>query len=110
MKSSGVVRMVVLLLGALAFVFPFYYMVIGSLQTAPDPSIAGAFPQPGNLTVENYVAINDRINLGTGLLSSGIFTGGVLLCTVVFGVLAGYALSVLQWRGRGALFALALLV
>jgi multiple sugar transport system permease protein len=110
MKSSGVVRMVVLLLGALAFVFPFYYMVIGSLQTAPDPSIAGAFPQPGNLTVQNYVAIDDRINLGTGLLSSGIFTGGVLLCTVVFGVLAGYALSVLQWRGRGALFALALLV
>ena len=110
MKSRGVLRMVVLLLGALAFVFPFYYMVVGSLQTEPDPSVAGAFPQPGNLTVENYVAINERINLGTGLLSSGIFTGGVLLCTVVFGVLAGYALSVLEWRGRGALFALALLV
>jgi multiple sugar transport system permease protein len=102
--------MVVLLFGAVMFVFPFYYMVVGSLQTEPDPSVAGAFPQPGNLTVENYVAINERINLGTGLLSSGIFTGGVLLCTVVFGVLAGYALSVLQWRGRGALFALALLV
>ncbi len=110
MKSSGALRMVVLLIGAIAFVFPFYYMVVGSLQTAPDPSVAGAFPQPGNLTVQNYVAINDRIDLGTGLLSSGIFTGGVVLCTVVFGVLAGYALSVLQWRGRGTLFALALLV
>jgi multiple sugar transport system permease protein len=29
---------------------------------------------------------------------------------VVFGALAGYALAVLEWRGRGAVFALALLV
>ena len=43
-------------------------------------------------------------------MNSGIFTGGVLVCTVVFGVLVGYALAVLQWRGRGVTFALALLV
>ena len=45
-----------------------------------------------------------------GLVNSGIFTGGVLLCTAVFGVLVGYALSVLEWRGRAFTFALALLV
>ena len=101
---------VVLSLGALAFLFPFYYMVIGSLQTDVDTSVAGAFPDPANLTFDNYVAINDRIDLAQGLLNSGIFTGGVLLGTVVFGVLAGYALAVLQWRGRSATFALALLV
>jgi multiple sugar transport system permease protein len=101
---------VVLSLGALAFLFPFYYMVVGSLQTDVDPTIGGAFPEPGNLTLENYSAINDRINLWQGLLNSGIFTGGVILGTVVFGVLAGYALAVLQWRGRSATFALALLV
>ena len=43
--------------------------------------------------VENYIAINERINLLQGLVNSGIFTGGVLLGTVVFGVLAGYALA-----------------
>ena len=101
---------IVLSLGALAFLFPFYYMVIGSLQTGVDTSVAGAFPDPANLTFDNYVAINDRIDLAQGLLNSGIFTGGVLLGTVVFGVLAGYALAVLQWRGRSATFALALLV
>lgn len=101
---------VVLSLGAIAFLFPFYYMVIGSLQTDVDTSVAGAFPDPANLTFDNYVAINDRIDLAQGLLNSGIFTGGVLLGTVVFGVLAGYALAVLQWRGRSATFALALLV
>jgi multiple sugar transport system permease protein len=108
--GSKIALYLVLSLGALAFLFPFYYMVVGSLQADVDPSPAGAFPNPANLTLDNYTAINERINLWQGLLNSGIFTGGVILGTVVFGVLAGYALAVLQWRGRGATFALVLLV
>lgn len=108
--GSRVALYIVLSLGALAFLFPFWYMVVGSLQTDVDTSIAGAFPNPANITGDNYVAINERINLAQGLLNSGIFTGGVLLGTVVFGVLAGYALAVLQWRGRGTTFAVLLLV
>jgi len=109
-RAQTTLRGVVLAIGALAFLFPFYYMVIGSLQTKPDPTVAGAFPHPSNLTVENYAAIDSRIGLLTGLVNSGIFTVGVLACTLVFGVLVGYALAVLQWRGRGVTFALALLV
>jgi ABC-type glycerol-3-phosphate transport system permease component len=109
-RGAAILRGVVLALGALVFLFPFYYMVIGSLQRTPDATVAGAFPNPANLTIENYEAINSRIGLLTGLVNSGIFTGGVILGTVVFGMLAGYALSVLQWRGRGVTFALALLV
>lgn len=109
-RPQRILRGVVLAIGALAFLFPFYYMVIGSLQAKPDPTVAGAFPSPANITGENYLQINDRINLFQGLLNSGIFTGGVLVGTMVFGLLVGYALAVLQWRGRGVTFALALLV
>jgi ABC-type glycerol-3-phosphate transport system permease component len=105
-----ILRGVVLGLGALAFLFPFYYMVIGSLQREPNQSVTGVFPDPGNLTGANYLAIDSRIDLLQGIINSGIFAGGVILGTVVFGALAGYALSVLQWRGRGTTFALALLV
>ena len=96
--------------GAVAFLFPFYYMIVGWLQKTVDSSLAGAFPRPGNLSLGNYAAIDSRIDLFQGLANSGIFTGGVLVCTVFFGVLVGYALAVLEWRGRGATFALALLV
>jgi multiple sugar transport system permease protein len=109
-KFQTVLRGVVLGAGALAFLFPFYYMVIGSLQKEPDPTVAGAFPDPGNVSVDNYVAIHSRLNLLSGIVNSGIFASGVIICTVIFGVLAGYALSVLQWRGRGTVFGLALLV
>ena len=108
MKSPW--RFIALLLGAFVFLFPFYYMLIGSLQASPDSSVSGAFPSPGNLTLHNYQEINAAINLGKSLLNSGIFTGGVILGTLVFGVLAGYALARLQFRGRGTVFNLMLLV
>jgi multiple sugar transport system permease protein len=109
MKKSPL-RFVLLLVGAFVFLFPFYYMLIGSLQAEPDPSIKGAFPNPSNLTGHNYAEINAAIHLGKSLLNSGIFTGGVILGTLVFGVLTGYALARLQFRGRGAVFNLMLLV
>ncbi|MFF1877483.1 carbohydrate ABC transporter permease [Leifsonia sp. NPDC058230] len=109
-RGQAILQGIVLTIGAVAFLFPFYYMVIGSLQAAPDTTLAGAFPHPANITLNNYVNIDARINLWSGLASSGIFTGGVILCTVLFGLLAGYALSILQWRGRSTTFALALLV
>jgi multiple sugar transport system permease protein len=102
-------RMVALVIGAIFFLFPFYYMIIGSLQAKPDTSIAGAIPTHG-VTLHNYEQINERVNLLRSLTNSGIFTGGVILCTVVFGVLAGYALARLHFRGRGGLFSLMLLV
>jgi multiple sugar transport system permease protein len=108
-RAGNVWRYVVLYLGAMVFMFPFYYMVVVSLQGDPDTSVAGAFPS-GGLTLDNYEAINARVDLLQSLLNSAIFTGGVLLGTVVFGVLAGYALARLHFRGQGVLFATMLLV
>jgi len=104
------VRPIVLTLGALVFLFPFYYMVIGSFQADPDTSLRGAFPDPDNLTLENYSSIDSAISLGRSLLNSGVFTAGVILGTLVVGVLAGYALAQLQFRGRGFMFGMLLLV
>jgi multiple sugar transport system permease protein len=108
-RWPSAVRYALLFLGALIFLFPFYYMLIGSLQSEPDTSVRGAFPTSG-LTLDNYTDINSRVDLLGSLVNSGIFTGGVLLGTVVFGVLAGYSLARLQFRGRGMLFVLVLLV
>ena len=103
-------RLIALLFGALVFLFPFYYMIIGSLQKTQNTSLSGVLPNPGNMTLHNYAEINVAIDLGKSIINSGIFTGGVLLATLVFGILAGYALARLNFRGRGLLFALMLLV
>ncbi|WP_373995754.1 carbohydrate ABC transporter permease [Streptomyces sp. NP160] len=111
-RSGGASRWVVptvLTLGALAFLLPFYLMVIGSLQAEPDTSISGLVPS-GGLTTQNYANIDGSIDLWRTLLNSGVITGGAVVGTLVFGVLAGYALAVLHFRGRGTLFAMVLLV
>jgi multiple sugar transport system permease protein len=96
--------------GAVVFLFPFYYMVIGALQREPNSDVSGAFPNPANLTLDNLRDIDQAINLPRTLLNSGIFTGGVLLCTLVLGLLAGYALARLEFRGKGMVFNAMLLV
>ena len=99
-----------LTVGALVFLFPFYYMVIGALQREPNSGISGAFPNPANLTLDNLRDIDQAINLPRTLLNSGIFTGGALLTTLVFGLLAGYALARLEFRGKGMVFNAMLLI
>lgn len=96
--------------GALVFLFPFYYMVIGALQREPNSDVSGAFPNPANLTLDNLRNIDRAIDLPRTLLNSGIFTGGVLLSTMVLGLLAGYALARLEFRGRGMVFNAMLLI
>ena len=106
---NRILRHLVLFLGALVFIFPFYYMLISSFQAEPDTTLKGLFPTSG-YTLDNYTSINDRVNLLHSLANSGIFTAGVLLGTIVFGILAGYALARLHFRGNGTLFAVMLLV
>jgi multiple sugar transport system permease protein len=100
----------VLVLGALIFLFPFYYMVVGALQREPKTDITGAFPNPANLTLANFGDINAQVDLVRTLINSGIFTAGVLLATFVIGLLAGYALARLDFRGRNVVFNAMLLI
>ncbi|MDF0512364.1 carbohydrate ABC transporter permease [Agromyces sp. H3Y2-19a] len=109
-RVVGVLRFALLLVGALLALVPFYYMVIGALQRERDTSPLGLLPLPGNLTLNNFIEINESVNLVGSLLNSLIFTIGVVGCTLVFGLLVGYALAVLSFRGRGVVFALVLLV
>ncbi|MEU9205084.1 carbohydrate ABC transporter permease [Streptomyces sp. NPDC048332] len=108
LSAGSAVRYVLLSLGAVAFLFPFYYMIVGSLRGKTVGDLSAAVPS--GLTGGNYTAVNSAISLGRSLLNSGIMTIGVLVCTLVFGVLAGYALAQLRFRGKGAVFAALLLV
>jgi multiple sugar transport system permease protein len=103
-------RFTVLLVGAFLALVPFYSMVIGALQKDRDTSLVGMLPLPGNLTLDNFAGVNDSIDLARSLLNSLIMTAGVVGCTLVLGLLVGYALSVLSFRGQGLVFALVLLV
>ncbi|MEU9796280.1 carbohydrate ABC transporter permease [Streptomyces sparsogenes] len=109
-RIARILRYATLGLGAIAALLPFYYMLIGALQKKRDTSLGGLLPKPGNLTLDNLAGIDDSFSLLGSLANSLIMTAGVVACTLVFGLLAGYALAILRFRGRGLVFALVLLV
>ncbi|QDE36334.1 carbohydrate ABC transporter permease [Microbacterium foliorum] len=104
-----ILSLILLTVAAIGFAFPFYFMLVGAFQENPTNSPNELFPTSG-WTVDNFLAIDSRIDLAGSLLNSLIFTAGVLLGTVVFGLLAGYAIARLDFRGRGVIWVLMLLV
>ena len=97
----------VLALMALVFVAPFAFMVVGAFQENPTNTLGSLFPS-GGWTLNNFARIDEAIGLVRALANSLIFTAGVLLGTLTFGLLAGYSLARLRWRGRTSLFVIML--
>ncbi|WP_144875343.1 carbohydrate ABC transporter permease [Microbacterium sp. 1.5R] len=104
-----ILSIVLLTAAAIGFAFPFYFMLVGAFQESPTNSPSELLPT-GGWTVDNFIAIDSRIDLLGSLVNSLIFTVGVLLGTIVFGLLAGYAIARLDFRGRGVVWVLMLLV
>lgn len=106
---AKVLLYVLLGIAALGFLFPFYFMIVGALQENPTSTPAALVPT-GGWTLGNFGTINERIDLLRTLANSLIYTVGVLVGTLVFGLCAGYALARLHFRGRRVLFTVMLLV
>lgn len=106
---AKVLLYVLLGIAALGFLFPFYFMIVGALQENPTSTPAALVPT-GGWTLGNFGTINERIDLLRTLANSLIYTAGVLVGTLVFGLCAGYALARLHFRGRRVLFTVMLLV
>ncbi|WP_418969049.1 carbohydrate ABC transporter permease [Alloscardovia omnicolens] len=93
----------ILILTSLITTFPFFVCLITSF--APDKDVNTWPPKliPSSFTFDNYVALFNRIPVGTQFLNSLVFAGSVTLFSIIFDALAAYALSRLDFRGRNAL-------
>ena len=98
------------MLGALASIFPLYYMVVGSLQLRTDSAFSGLIPKAGNIGLQNYRDVDKAISLLPSLANSAVFTLGTVVLTVVIGLPAGYALARLRFPGKPAVAGMLILV
>lgn len=107
--ARNTVIVVLLLLFALATLFPIYFMVISSFG---DPVEAGAVSYsiwPGKFTLDSYSFFFNYSEYSyRWILNSTIVAGAVTITNVFFATLAGYAFSKLRFRGRGVLFSILL--
>ncbi|MCC7448941.1 MAG: carbohydrate ABC transporter permease [Anaerolineae bacterium] len=104
MSIGHIVLFVVLLIAALAVLFPFVWMVLTSLKMEND---VVTFPPrlfPSVFTGEAYINVWNRIPFARFFLNTLIFAGGVTLVSLFLDSLTAYALSRLKFPGRDFIF------
>ena len=90
---------------AVFFLFPLVFMFVSSLK--PDGQILSdvggwrAFLPLGDISLDNYSAVFDRVPVGRFLLNSVLVTVVIVGAGLVVNSMAGFAISRLRWTGRG---------
>jgi len=83
--------------------FPFYWILRTSLQTAAEFNKGTTSLLPGQMTFQNYVDVFTENDFLRPLLDSALVALVTMAVSVVLGALAGYALARLGIRWRGAI-------
>jgi multiple sugar transport system permease protein len=92
------------------FLFPVVFMIVSSLK--PDQQIfedvtgANAFLPVGDISLDNYGGVFDRVPAIRFLLNSIFVTTLIVGLGLLVNSMAGFALSRMQWRGRKLIFVL----
>lgn len=103
-RVSTIIRYVLLTIGALISLFPFYWMFV--LSTHPS-SVIYKFPPvmtPGDKFGENYQAIMNRINIFGAMSNTLIVALSVTVLVLLIASLAAFALAKFKFPGRNVLF------
>lgn len=102
-RIAGYAAMV---LAALVFLLPLYFIVITSLKTHGDiySNPISWIPEP--FVPGNYVDVFNNLNFGMYLRNSLIITSVLTVVEVTLGVLSAYGFAFLRFPGRDLLFVL----
>ena len=81
-------------------ILPFYWMIVSSLRIPTEGRSTEFIPSPASL--ENYKGVfAGQNNFGRSLINSVIVSGTTTVLTLLFGIIAAYALARLSFRGKG---------
>lgn len=98
----------VLIIGVLIMVLPFFWMIISSLKTAAEVNTTPPTFWPKELVFENYVYAFEKAPFLRYFCNSLLVTIVCVACTMFTTILAAFAFSRLKFPGRDLLFSLLL--
>ncbi|WP_430393852.1 carbohydrate ABC transporter permease [Brachybacterium nesterenkovii] len=108
-RRRRILSYVVMTILAVVFLFPLVFMFVSSLkpdsQILRDVSSLMAFVPYGDISLDNYRGIFDRVPVWRFLGNSILVTVTTVGLGLFVNSLAGFALSRLRWRGRGLVLA-----
>src|SRR5829696_2941821 len=82
-------------------IIPFYWMIVSSLRLPSEGRSTEFIPSP--VSFANYAGVFSATNnFGRSLINSLIVSGTTTVLTLLFGIVAAYALARLAFKGKGA--------
>lgn len=104
-RASLIITYAVLIALAVIYIYPFLLSIAGSFKTDADATQNALSLIPATWSFATYERLFTTVPLLQWAGTSTAITVIVTVCRVFFDSLAGYALSRLQFRGRGVVFA-----
>jgi multiple sugar transport system permease protein len=95
---------IVLVLAALLFIVPFYWMFVTAVKSNQELTHFPPTVIPGNWVWQNFIDAVNYIPFGLYALNSVIITVGVTIGAVISNTLVAYGFSRIQWPGRNLMF------
>jgi multiple sugar transport system permease protein len=99
---KSIIFYIALSVSALLFIYPFYWMLIGSI--APENEISSLTLVPQEFTFSSYTQMFDKIPIGHAFINSLIVAASITAGVLIFGSMIGYALSKITFKGRDLIF------
>lgn len=100
-KTSGkVVKYIILIFWTIVSLFPIYWMFTFSLKSNKEIFGENIIGLPKEWLWSNYTQALTTGNMGQYFVNSLIVTGITIALTVIFALMATYALTRLVWKGR----------
>ena len=96
----------VLTVAVIAVAAPFIWMLLGSFKTTTELRMSPPTWWPQNPTLDNYTELFSKNNFGNYFVNSIIVAVVVTAGNLLFCSMLGYALAMLDFPGKRALFAL----
>jgi ABC-type glycerol-3-phosphate transport system permease component len=107
-RRLQVVRFVLAVLVCLVMAFPIYWMTVVALSPRNELFTDRFALWPSTLTLDNFVRVFTRFDVGTWFGNSVVITVFVTVLGTLANLLAGYAFAKLRFLGRNVLFFAAL--
>ena len=102
------IKLIILILGAFIMMFPFVWMLATSLKTLPEAVAIPPIMFPESPQWDNYAEALQVAPFGLYFRNSIIVAGLGTLLTLVLTVLAAYAFTIYEFRGKTIMFFLCL--
>lgn len=100
LKISGVLQYSILIIWTLVNLFPLYWMFTFSLKENSEIFGENIIGLPKKWLWSNYTTALTTGNMGRYFFNSIVVTGSTILLTTLFALMATYALTRLEWKGR----------